>query len=927
MANLISAILQLGNLEILLIFVVGYLIVQLFQRILSRPPSNQQILANVILAFMAGSIVIIIRRQGYLPVAPSIFVVIFLFTVIIVYQLFKSPTEAGQGPSIMALINKLIALFVVVVDGMRRLWEGWRWVVGIIMVAIFVLGVSGFVWARSRPETFRVAIELQTADPESSGNAPGTLRAVLEELQQELDGPINIILDPVDNTADMEITFTLNNSSCAGTHSSDRWGWTVKDGNLKEMLELLLVDAGGPRVEDENDPCKWTRTKDDLAALIWLTYGLDRLYVRLVDPDNAFAEAYQRMSKSKSLIYQTLGDSPQANEALALPRRLQTCALVMDIMADGPSLTEGEIVKLRTAAEDDPFSQNGAAADFCVAQAHYWLGRDALNHHLQISKSNNSASSANLLVEAREHFDQAIEIIADSLNNFEDDLEKGPHWAYYFFRGLTSYRQGNLNLAISDIEKAEVNHSNHPIDEWSVEMVSYFRARLLLESSAYPLLLQGACKELSAYERGQQPDVLVPLRLLQKEDEPGLAPFNIGAAALFNEAIFWQAIEQCGEFDSGPPDQLLCHDENESDCSQLALKVTEQARLKIDGDRRGAVRQFDSSAIDIFLAQLHLLNDPQSTPSVSEKALEEFAQGSGAPAYVIPVSPTLDPYGGRAAENVGLDDFIDLTQTQLEFQWLLRNAYDEPLFDYSPLEQALTNERSSHYECELAFCASLADGQGQSTDWPLHDLGYGVFTTHLPRATQHTSIPAQMAAEPGPGEQIYLWGDVAVSLRQYAGGEQLNEIDLGTLTIATLGRLLADADVEWTGRDEAGNDCELCFKVRVTSGLVGEGVEITRLAVRRGNDGRPTLVFRAALFEKMVSSDAHGADQGRWQPIDDRPIFDLHPIGARGSFEGLLPAVQLSGESSYAIRVYSEDRNGRVKASVWLEDLNIVFPR
>jgi hypothetical protein len=380
--------------------------------------------------------------------------------------------------------------------------------------------------------------------------------------------------------------------------------------------------------------------------------------------------------------------------------------------------------------------------------------------------------------------------------------------------------------------------------------------------------------------------------------------------SLFNEALYWEALERCVRTDEGGP----CMDREAGvACRSVAIDKARAAQLKIAGDRRNENEGETpgTSPVDVYV-ELHDTLDGGSAPSLGDDALADFYRGPGAPAYVIPLQPRL-AHGESGIRPRGLTDYVNLVDASLQFQWLVRNAYDEPLFDYSQLIDAGADNPSEANQCDRGFCVRLDDGLGRTRDWPLNDLGLGLFASG-PITTTH----AEMTASPGAGESIQLWGDLEVSLVYTVDGEDEVELNAGSLPITTLGELSAEVEVN---PDEDATDCLTCYIIDVDALLKGEGVEISKLSLSEQGEP-PSLIFKATLNGKIVVPDAPATnpdDEAQVELVDEAGVIELTRRDGQGRFSGQFPSVELDPNKHYVVRVFVEDRNGRVKGHYWID--------
>lgn len=870
------------SLLIVVIYFIGTSLIYLIREILVNPLSVRRTLASLLVAILIIPVLIVARP--YLPFRMSdFFFFLFVFMVsLLIFVLLMPP--GGVGKSLIELIQYVVAPFIWLG---RKLWFfllAHRIItpVGLFILAFFIIVLIKN--CQARPEPFRVNIELEKAGSAGDGSGADNLKSALDDLKSKLKDVygIELIVNPVEDSADLTITLTLNNDDCRDKkYIPDQWRWDASD-ELEPILELLQLDEGGAHTEDEGNLCNWTRTKQDLESLILLAYGLETHYIRPFSPDTAAADIF-RMAYSR-LLYTEESENEKTPaqrdiKELALQRRMLTCARVMAVIADGAGLDIDEKKALKETVAKDPFEKGSPPADYCVAQAYYGLGRGEMEHHLQLLQEN-PERAPQALQDAVEYFDLALDTYAATTSSQPGD---GFQWSYYFYRGLARYRLGHFERARQDLKIAEDSHEDTPINNNSLEAISYLRARIELEEILYSSLSAAVCSEPRPTGGRDERDPLSRLQQLQESDSMGLAPLNIGTMSLLSEAHYWQAL-------------ALCDPKAEADHSRRAIEKAQAARLKIDGGTKNKGIIFEPSAVDVFLDHLYTSNDRNgnSASSVGHH-LDQYNKVAGVPAYVIPL--TVD--------------------SPWPLRWLVRNHFDEPLFDFSPLLAAL-GKPAVDSGCAGMFCAELGDGNGKTIEWPLIDQGYGLFEAHPSSGKMPSAI---FTAEPGEKGAILLRSDLHTSLIYRRAEEAPIKIFTGLLSITTTAVLTAEVNAEWDGN---AIDCHSCYEIDIDLQLSSEGYEISGLSTN-GLDGFPTLIFKASLFEGTLPLDQQLSNYNHWRVIGGS--FITLPIqDGNGRFKGSFGTILLDTTKHHAVRIFVEDRQGNEIVEFWVKDFEIKIP-
>lgn len=713
---------------------------------------------------------------------------------------------------------------------------------------------------------------------------------------------IEIILDPVDMEADLIITLTQNNSDCNAPYLYNRWQWKATD-KLEDVLKLLLVENGKPRIEENESYCRWTRTVKDVGALIRLAHGLNLFYVRRTDTTGAIANFEAAINSMADISsYKSLVDDPRAAEFLILPRRILTCAQVMSVVAQDLPLDEEDRNVLIEVINHDPFGGKVLSPDFCITQAHFWLGRDAMERHLDFLAAGNAATSASFLDDAIEHFSTAAELYGQA----KELPNGGPQWIYYFYRAIAHYRRGDFEHAVSDLIKAKKSHADYIVVDLPQSTIDYLCARLWVETSTYPGLVGQACND----EYRKQTDILTPLRQRQDDSVFGIAPLSIGAMSLFNESLYWDALGRCVRDDAQAVSDGSCTDSAAgAEHRNKAISTAERARRRISDDSQ------DASSIDTYMALLYRLAG-RGDVVLSDAALSKYLHNFGAPVYVIPLKPT--------AASMAHGD----VDWPLSFHWLLRNRYDEPVFDAGRL---IEETSASNIPCSdiYTFCLRLDDRAGTISDFPLSDRGMGLFVS------DEVLMPSMaLKASPGVAETIELQGDLGVSLVYRHGEGGPKTIVIGSLPVEvtiTNDEFRAEANVHYIGENsdlDADVDCVLCYDYQVVANarFVRDDVNVAKLMVAR-QDNQPSLTFWADLWEaQFIPSGLSTARcEENWSPTTLISKIRLTP-GGQGDLKGRFPIQELDTQKYYSIHVYAEDRNGTRKVDSWDCKISIPIP-
>ena len=820
----------------------------------------------------------------------------------------------------------------------------------ILIIFVGLLWVTPLFFALSpRPQPFHVYVR-RPNDPSLDLGMIGNLDAAIQQIAGDMKPyDIEVEQDPEDGSpADLLITITPATNDCAAASTPYRWAM-LADGALSPLLNIFLEETGGLGKEYPNGPCNWIRTQDDIVALILFANGLDKYYIQ--GQPAAAAERFREVNKIMAPTtrgdYQAENDEKVTEELLRIPRRIRNCAQVMNVIADGSFAGADGQEALTNVITIDPYGINSPPlAEFCIAHAYYWLGRGALERHFNALKEVDSESPdpAKLLEAAHDYFTLAIQTYKTAEGMSPNGEAKGYGWIYYFYRGLTSYRQGNLVQADADLALAEANsdlaindHSakakassdsainDHSakvkanaysaINDYSAEMISYMRTRIGVEQAQYhhaasldakESICENAVGEATAQVDPSDLQLLTGVRSRSRQD------LSIGTMARFNLALYWAAQE--------PKDtQNQCAGVNSESATVgarcTAILEAAHALQMVAGDTDNNSVRPDSSPIDVFLATLYKLDGQHNAADsmLRNGTLDNFRSGAGVPAYVIPLSPRLEPdmACGQATDDYRTD-VHRLDGDPLVFRWLLRNSYDELLFDYQP---STSKDNPGSPDCESTFCVALDDGVGLPRYWRLNDLGFGLFETG-----PITPIDVVLTARPELNGGIRMDGEQRVSLVYKDKDEELRELYVGSLPITTAAHLSAEVEVNWVGKDEEGEECSWCYEIDVTALLTGDGVDnISRLSIN-GTDDLPDLIFKAALYEEV------GVAEGQWRPVTGVLDFQLEASDDAGHFMGHLSSVELDPDKPHAIRVFVEDGYGNRKARYWSEDIEIVPP-
>lgn len=804
----------------------------------------------------------------------------------------------------------------------KRFWVNHpKYTIGLIIL-VFLIWITPVVFVMwPRPQPFLVYVRLPN-DPSPGQGMISNLDTVIQQIAGDMKPyGIKVEKDPQDESpANLRITITLTTNDCNATAKPYQWVMET-DGNL---LALFLEETGGTRKEYDGSPCNWIRTQDDIAALILFANGLDTYYIQRQPA--AAAERFRKVNKIMEATtradYQAENDEIVTERLLRIPRRIRSCAQVMSVVTDA-SADEADLQVLTNVVTIDPYGTNAPPpAEFCIAQAYYWLGRGALEQHVNALKLKQGGSDApdpaKLLEAAHDYFTLAIQTYKTAEAVSQSGEADGYHWIYYFYRGLTSYRQGNLVQADADMAMAEDNYAESPIDEFTNEVVSYTRARIGVEQAQYqqmtPLDAEVvACGNVVG--KVNQPVDLSGLQDGAQARSRSRQNLSIGTMAHFNLALYWAAQEP----ETTKTEVNQCVATNAGSATEnprcQAISHAAQALRLVAGDTDNHTVDLDTSPVDVFLATLYRLDgQDNAADSMSRNdTLDNLRSDAGVPAYVIPLSPRLEPdmACGRATDDYRTD-VHRLDGDPLVFRWLLRNSYDELLFDYQP---STSKDNRGSPECESTFCVALDDGVAPPRYWRLNDLGFGLFETG-----PITPIDVVLTARPELHGGIRMDGEQRVSLVYKDKDEELREIYVGSLPITSAAHLSADVEANWVGKDEEGEECSWCYEIDVTAWLTGDGVDnISRLSVN-GTDGRPDLIFKAALYEEV------GVAEGQWRPVTDVLDFQLAASDNAGHFIGHLSSVELDPDKPHAIRVFVEDRYGNRKAGYWSEDIKVIPP-
>lgn len=871
------------SLVIVALYVIGILLIRLIKLIKEDLPPVPRTLASFLMAILAIVILVVVRP--YLPfrVSDLIYYLIGLmvFLVVIVVLL----PAGGVGKALWELILYLLSPFIWLVSKYWAFWRDHRIIAPVILFLLFSVAFAVTYFVRTRPEPFRVNIELKEAGSTGDGSGGDNLRSVLYDLETKMERvyDVAITVEPVEDAADLTITLTLNNDDCRDDHYiSDNWRWEA-GGELEQILMMLQLDKLGAHTEDNKNLCNWTRTSQDLEVLILLAYGLEIYYINPLSPDvdagDVFETAYFRLLYIDDTKKVKTPPQTDMNE-LALQRRMLTCARVMAVIADGTNLNINEKRDLKETIAKDPYEGSAPPVDYCVAQAYYGLGRGEMEHHLQLLQQNPD-KAAQALEEAIHYFNQALDTYEATTSSQPGN---GFQWSYYFYRGLARYRQGQFQRARQDLKLAEEMHDDTLINSISLETISYLRARFELEESLYDSLWGSTCSEpqLTDSDGQDEPTPLTRLQQLQDSDRTGLTPLSIGAMSLLSEARYWEVLASCD-----PNAQAR------ADHSKRAIENAEAARTKIDSGTKDEEVAAEPSTVDVFLDHLYAKNgqNGNSTSSV-DRHMAAYNKGSGIPAYVISL-PGDSPWPLR---------------------WLVRNSYDEPLFDFAHLLPA-NGEPAVGNICASMFCAQLDDGDDNTIEWPLIDRGYGLFVAQPPS----DALPfAHFIAEPGEEGTILLRSDLYTSLIYHKAETDPIEIFVGTLPITTTAVLSAEVNVEWDGN---AVDCHSCYQLDIDLQLTAEEYAITELSTN-GDDGLPTLFFKASLFEGTLPLDESLSSDNHWQPIGGS--FIKFPIqDGNGRFKGSFGSVLLDTSKHHAVRIFVEDQQGNKIYEDWILEIKI----
>ena len=434
----------------------------------------------------------------------------------------------------------------------------------------------------------------------------------------------------------------------------------------------------------------------------------------------------------------------------------------------------------------------------CIRDS-YWLGRDALNDYLAAS-ANTIPSQANAnLTQAEQYFTHAIDAYKLVAAPSDGVTATGYHWLYYFYLGLTQYRQGRLERAGQSFDAAERSYQEYSFNPFPKELLAYMKARIRLEGVAYSRRdeVDGVCQEavggpLAANETA----VLQSLRYLNDQDGETQGPLNLGIMSLFHQALYQYS-----------PTSLPSQPRLPSE----AITAAERSLVKANNFQTGYLAE-DVVLLEALLDNLYTFNDP-STALLDDKGLKAFRQQAGAVAYVLPFWPRLQPDSACGGEAI-----IDLSAGRpLAFLWRLRNSDDEPVFfshhDQPQSEDVTDPAKLGSATCEFAYCLRI----GTDEHWPLVDRGYGLF-----EAAQTVPFSASVTAIGlGGDDHIILSGNQNIALVHVLEGKP---------TVRPVGKL----EFQATGSLELVED-ETRFitgnLLRVTATISSDDIHIQRVTL------------------------------------------------------------------------------------------------
>ena len=736
--------------------------------------------------------------------------------------------------------------------------------------------------------------------------------------------------DPLDfQAADLRITLRIDNSDCKSDSSElVSWGWDATNRRqLNSSLLRYLEESDVVGSDNARALCIGGDNAMTVIAFITFANGLNHL---LAEPPNTNAaiDNFRYIAENLEGMGDATAEGDDAQEispnALYFPRRIKTCAELMAIVADGVSATntDSDVERLEAiissgpvAPEDvghidwetfDLSTEERAGLEYCHAQAYYWLGRTALmRHQIDLFADQSGADVATIYADQEETepdthpLDRANDYFTLALEASPNEFEStGYWWSYYFYRALARYRQGSLEQALDDLEAAGRTIEDHALNEMGDERIGkpaidYLHARIELERVAYQGFFPTVC--LGAGPQSDADTVLTDMRNMADENEYGPAPLSVGTMALFNEALF--------RFSRAPTD------------SGRVLDLLARARQQVAGDAGSSVENY--SHIDVLRDKVYKFDgdSENEAPIVSEGTIKEFLVGAGSPAYVIPVSPFLLP--GRYCGPADNDRPVrahQLHRGNIRFVWLLRNRFDELIFDYQPFPPLYNSQEGDTglEECDATFCVAVDNGTGERRYWRLNDRGFGLFMSD-----PVNPIHAALSAEPGPDGIIYLRGAPAVSLVYMAEGHDPKEILLGDLPVEVPARLEPDQIIGTISTN--ATDCDNCYDVNVTLSLASDAVPTLPVSLERLRE----MTFRATLYERLEDGEAVDSDDGQWQIIGPgiRMILD-DDLRINGAF----PSARIIPGRAHALQVQLVDRADVTMAEYWLKSLDIRVP-
>lgn len=805
-----------------------------------------------------------------------------------------------------------------------------RVAVSLLIVGAILLVAGLYFVSRPRPSNFLVYISRNTNDEVGGGTADSFLTNIMNEGSELEELGIHLSDDPLDfQAADLRITLGMSNTDCKSDSAElVSWGWDATNRRrLNSSLLRYVRESGVVGSDDARALCIGGDNAMAVIAFITFANGLNAL---LADPPDTEAaiESFRYITDDLKDMRDTTADGEQAEgipvRVLNFPKRIKTCAALMSIVADGFSASdnsENDVERLKAVIANGPvtpekighinwdtfdLSDELLDLEYCHAQAYYWLGRAALTRH-QIDLFDDQSNADVITVYAYQDealpephsLDQAIDYFTLALEISPIEIETtGYWWSYYFYRALARYRQGDFEQALDDLEAARRSFEEHPLNGLGVDhigepTINYLHARIELERAAYQQrLFPTAC--LGAMLPSDTDTLLADMRNMVGEGEYGLAPLSVGTMALFDEALF--------RVHRDPTD------------AEGVIDLLSRARQQVAGDAGSAPENY--SHIDVLRDKLYKFdgNGADNAPVASEKTVEDFLVGMGAPAYVIPVYPYLlpDHFCGNTDDNQRVLAHQP-HRGDFRFVWLLRNRFDELLFDYRPFppQYKASEGDTGLEECDATFCVALDNGAGERRYWRLNDRGFGLFTSD-----PVNPIHAALTAEPGPGKIIYFRGAPTVSLVYTVEGHEPKEILLGELPVEFPARLEPQ---EATGTIHMDvSDCESCYNVDVVISLDSDAPETSPVSL----EGLEDLKFSATLYERVIDGGADPAEGQWWIIGSDVELI----IDESGRISGTFHSARLNPNGAHALQVLLKDRAGVVLAEDWIKSLDIRVP-